>query len=295
MKENFKATLQAPWAVSDEGIEIKGTHYKWNEINNISIFSNPNNGLTNGVFQVTVNGKLRNLVFAYKDKERANNAFAFIKAKMYEATQISRGIETESISESSINERFSDLLIVQEKNKQELIAVSADVVPMNEKIYVALKGAFKEYLFCTDRTVYISKKGFMTGHTFGGGTFKMAYENITNAEVDYHLASGYFELSAGGLQNKPLSYWDNKGNSPQQAPNAISITGTDLRDDFVRATHFIMDKVAESKRVHTTPVIQQVTQERSVADQIRDLKSLLDEGLLTQEEFDAKKKQILGL
>lgn len=31
------------------------------------------------------------------------------------------------------------------------------------------------------------------------------------------------------------------------------------------------------------------------ADQIRSLKSLLDDGIITQEEFDAKKKQILGI
>ena len=33
----------------------------------------------------------------------------------------------------------------------------------------------------------------------------------------------------------------------------------------------------------------------SVVDEIRGLKQLLDEGILTQEEFDAKKKQLLGL
>ena len=32
-----------------------------------------------------------------------------------------------------------------------------------------------------------------------------------------------------------------------------------------------------------------------IVDDIRDLKELLDEGILTQEEFDAKKKQLLGL
>ena len=31
-----------------------------------------------------------------------------------------------------------------------------------------------------------------------------------------------------------------------------------------------------------------------VADEIRELKDLLDDGILTQEEFDAKKKQLLG-
>ncbi|WP_397544849.1 SHOCT domain-containing protein [Ruminococcus sp.] len=33
----------------------------------------------------------------------------------------------------------------------------------------------------------------------------------------------------------------------------------------------------------------------SVADEIRKFKELLDIGAITQEEFDAKKKQLLGL
>jgi len=33
----------------------------------------------------------------------------------------------------------------------------------------------------------------------------------------------------------------------------------------------------------------------SVVDEIRGLKQLLDEGILTQEEFDAKKRQLLGI
>lgn len=33
----------------------------------------------------------------------------------------------------------------------------------------------------------------------------------------------------------------------------------------------------------------------SVADQIRSFKALLDDGIITQEEFDAKKKQLLGI
>ena len=33
----------------------------------------------------------------------------------------------------------------------------------------------------------------------------------------------------------------------------------------------------------------------SIADEIREYKKLFDEGIITQEEFDAKKKQLLGL
>ena len=34
---------------------------------------------------------------------------------------------------------------------------------------------------------------------------------------------------------------------------------------------------------------------KSVADEIREFKALLDEGLITQEEYEAKKRQLLGL
>lgn len=38
-----------------------------------------------------------------------------------------------------------------------------------------------------------------------------------------------------------------------------------------------------------------VTQQRSMADEIAKYKQLLDSGAITQEEYEAKKKQILGL
>lgn len=37
------------------------------------------------------------------------------------------------------------------------------------------------------------------------------------------------------------------------------------------------------------------TKDKNVAEEIKQLKPLLDDGYITQEEFDAKKKQILGL
>ena len=40
---------------------------------------------------------------------------------------------------------------------------------------------------------------------------------------------------------------------------------------------------------------QQSSQQTSAADEIKKFKELLDMGAITQEEFDAKKKQLLGL
>ena len=40
---------------------------------------------------------------------------------------------------------------------------------------------------------------------------------------------------------------------------------------------------------------QSTTQNNTAADEILKFKDLLDKGIITQEEFDAKKKQLLGL
>lgn len=48
----------------------------------------------------------------------------------------------------------------------------------------------------------------------------------------------------------------------------------------------------ESKPKHTEPI---VVQNLSSAEELKKFKELLDTGIITQEEFDAKKKELLGL
>ena len=45
----------------------------------------------------------------------------------------------------------------------------------------------------------------------------------------------------------------------------------------------------------SSPAAKQEKDMYDVADEIRELKDLLDDGILTQDEFDAKKKQLLGI
>ena len=57
------------------------------------------------------------------------------------------------------------------------------------------------------------------------------------------------------------------------------------------ALQLAVDKV-DNTPVEAAPVIQQAT---SGADEILKYKGLLDAGIITEEEFNAKKAQILGL
>lgn len=172
-----------------------------------------------------------------------------------------------------------------------LINIANSVIGDNEILYVALKGTFKEFLFCTDKNVYIVKQGYMTGHTFGNGIFSMPHKNITNAEVNYgFLGNGYFEISAGGMQNTRKSYWSNDPDkSAAKQPNSISIASKVVSDSFNYAKNFILEKVNETHMpVNTVSTI-------SPADEILKYKKLLDEGIITDEEFILKKKELLRL
>ena len=55
--------------------------------------------------------------------------------------------------------------------------------------------------------------------------------------------------------------------------------------------NFIEKRRDELNVQQTSTVIQQT----SAADELKKFKELLDMGVITQEEFDAKKKEILGL
>ena len=51
----------------------------------------------------------------------------------------------------------------------------------------------------------------------------------------------------------------------------------------------------QSKEVKASAPVTNITQAQSSADELKKFKELLDSGIITQEEFDAKKKQLLGL
>jgi hypothetical protein len=182
---------------------------------------------------------------------------------------------------------MSDLI---EQIPSALERVVRKILVQNEAIRLQLKGAFKEALVCTDRRVMIAKSGFMTGNTFGSDVFQLPYSNVASAQVKKHLLTGYFEISAGGVQNTRKSYWSQDRNtSASQAPNCISLVGADDTNKFRTACAFIMDQ-------HTQAIsgVARVSSSEVSVDLDR-LWKLKTEGALSQAEYEAAKRKLLGL
>lgn len=67
------------------------------------------------------------------------------------------------------------------------------------------------------------------------------------------------------------------------------------RDEVIKAIAYLLAN-QQQVTIHTTqPMVSVTTEANGEVEQLKGLKELLDAGILTQEEFDEKKKQILGL
>ena len=76
--------------------------------------------------------------------------------------------------------------------------------------------------------------------------------------------------------------------------NENSFTFDYILDVFMEEVqNFVKQKVDEAKKQKNAPVM--VASATSNADELKKFKELLDLGVISQEEFDAKKKQLLGL
>jgi hypothetical protein len=157
-----------------------------------------------------------------------------------------------------------------------------------ERVFIKLRGAFKEALVCTDSRVIVLKGGWMTGQLFGTDTFQLPYANIAGAEVKFHLLTGYFELSAGGMQGTPKSFWQGGSKPPAaKAPNCVSISGPERANKFRQACAFIMSMVSGGRQPYATAA-------DGVADVLERLARLRNSGVLSEAEFRAKKAQLLA-
>lgn len=117
---------------------------------------------------------------------------------------------------------------------------------------------------------------------FSTKTLKLPIEKIDNIMINE------------GFNDK---IWGGKTVGVRSASGVIKFPWVQNADEFVSAT---LAKIEEFKKNAPAPasapapsVVQNIQQ--SSADELAKFKALLDNGTITQEEFDAKKKQLLGL
>lgn len=103
------------------------------------------------------------------------------------------------------------------------------------------------------------------------------------------LAIGYLQLeTASSSGNNKTSNFFNENSFTYEPQNITN-------EEMEKVVAYIRERVEACKEAKNNPVIAAPVAAVSVADEIKKFKELLDMGAITQEEFDAKKKQLLSL
>lgn len=158
-----------------------------------------------------------------------------------------------------------------------------------EKAVFEFDGGVGDKLTVFEDRIVIKHKGALNFLAMGINGDKVVYfTDITG--IQYKPAG----MVNGHLQFSILGGNESKGGILNAASDENTITFTSQRNREAQDIHdYLNNKLREIKSTKNTPIVQAAP--ASAADELKKFKDLLDMGIITQEEFDAKKKQLLGL
>lgn len=161
-------------------------------------------------------------------------------------------------------------------------------------VVFTLRGLQKKTLKVGEHSIVIEKGDSL----FGTGRRKIIpLESITGIEVKAPgLVSGYIQLQMPGMLSSNSQVGATGGaweaatdeNSIMFATQALYKKALEIQD-YILA--FNREQLSSRNSSHSvTNVVP-----KSAAEEIKEFKALLDDGVISQEEFDAKKKQLLNI
>lgn len=134
--------------------------------------------------------------------------------------------------------------------------------------------------------------GFLTQGLQGTKTYY--FKDISSVQFkNCGWTNGFFEFTMPGGNDKQGGAWGGITNDNRFTFGAPTIgRAREVAEEAEKVYAFIQNRLRAAKtKSDKSANIQQI----SSADELKKFKELLDSGIITQEEFDAKKKQILGL
>jgi Short C-terminal domain len=151
---------------------------------------------------------------------------------------------------------------------------------------IVLQGRQGKTLTVAGDQIRIEKQGLLTGRR----EKTIAIRNISSVEVKKPGAFvGFIQFSIAGGMPRDSSFTLSGGAiDAVKDENSVVFNGTEEYETALKVKSYVESWSAVPQTAQAPVVV-------SVADEIRKLKSLLDEGLLTADEFAQKKQQLLGL
>jgi len=162
-----------------------------------------------------------------------------------------------------------------------------------EKIHVKLQGNNGQALVLTNKRLYIVKWGWLAGNTFGGRCIGYEYRNITALEANKHVMTHMVQVLTPATQHQKLHTIGgrDKGTNVAESDFAVSYSGSKVVPLFQEAVNLGRRIISQAHEREAHPV----NQDDDSIDKLERLANLKERGLITEQEYTAKKRQLLGL
>lgn len=168
--------------------------------------------------------------------------------------------------------------------------LDANLAP-NEIVQVVITGPSNQAVIGTDRRVFVYKKGFMAGATFGAEMTSWDYRNLVGVQIHTGMMTGAVVLQAPGQSGTKTSFWGQGDGDPYKAPNAIPIGRP--YDDAKVGVATLRQLIEEAHRAHL-PSSAPAAPGSSLVEELKKLAELHAAGVLSAEEFATAKARLLA-
>ena len=271
MREEFRAIGCKPWGVTDDALIYGGQTIPYKELTSFNLATTPSTSLMNGVIQTKHKGRILVLGFKFSDKDRAQKAYEYARQQVIAANgQVTQTPAPESASAQPgkpIQEPLPDGAVYSIEGVR-----GRHIVVYEDKCVLSTKATFGS---------------FVTGNISDGEKTIYYVDCIGVQFKKSGLQIGYLQLeTASAIMNNRNNNFFNE--------NSFTFDTTKIsNEEMEEVANYVKQRVEEAKTRKNAPVVTAAAP--SAADEIKKFKELLDLGIITQEEFDAKKKQLLGL
>ncbi len=266
MNLSFKASLQKAWTLSENRLIYGDREILLTEIQSVKLFSK-SSFATNGVIQIVVGGKVINLAYPHKAKEDGEKAIAYLQDNYGGSEQLQNRRRV-----SDIQAEINALPYKDDWGTRKEIAELPNLLGIDEHIKAMTSGLTDGntwLIVCTNKRVLMLDKGMI----YGLKLIDIPLDRINSISHSKGLLLGKISITDGA--------------TTRSIENISNITISFFADT--------VNKEAEIYKQAKNRPVTQVVNTISVADELIKYKQLLDMGVLTQEEFDTKKKELLNL
>ena len=266
MNLTFKVALMKEWTLLDDRIIYGKKEILLTEIQSIESITRPTS-FKNGLMILKANNKPMSLAFSPKQKDDGEKAFSYI-----EENYGTKEEQNTRKSSRNIQSEIDNLPFKDDWGTKKEIDELPNILTKDEYIKAITSGLNDGntwLIVCTNRRVLMLDKGLI----YGLKLIDIPLDRINSISHSKGLILGKIAITDGSTTR-----------IIENVPNNSVVF-------FVNTVNNEIELYKQSKKTH----IYQVENNNSPADEIIKYKQLLDMGILTKEEFDAKKNELLGL